>query len=175
MWKPLGNLLTKFCKIFKHKHDKGYPETFYRGLSTKDCLSGKYITEMAFRFDSLGHNPERTDDYRELSVNWNDDSKSLDTLLNQRKPGKEDKQFSVGYVIMSLKEVRKALRIQIGNGDFSYERRPVAADPDADIEANPYHGNLLMKGNLDKNATKIIQCTLANIATAGLMLRDQKQ
>lgn len=174
--KLLSKLSNLFCKIFECERDndapKNLPKDFYRGLSFKDCLSGKYLTEAAFKFDPFGHNPDRDDNYRELSINWNDSQDALYVLLNQHKPFKEEKQFSVGYALLSVDEVRNVLRTQIANGDFNYERRPVKEDKDNDIAENPYHGNLLIDNNLDKNAIKIIQCTLANIATAGLTLRS---
>ena len=64
------------------------PDKFYRGISSADAISAEgYITEAAFSFDKFDRNP-RSDDYCELSINWNDDEGALLTLLSQRKPFK---------------------------------------------------------------------------------------
>lgn len=57
---------------------------------------------------------------------------------------------------------RKISRRVIGR--FKYERRPIEARPEEDVHPNPYHGNLLMLNDLDKNAKKNIQHSLATLA-----------
>jgi hypothetical protein len=132
--------------------DSNFPESFYRGLSSKD--------------------PVRNDNKRELSINWNDDLNSINVLLNQHKPGKTEKQFSIGYAELSLKFVNMTLLNFIKNGDFSFERKPIQEDESNGIVANPYHGNLLINKDLPKTIVKQVQCNLATIATSKLMLRD---
>lgn len=170
--KLLEKFYILFCKAFKKKNANDYPATFYRGISDSGGVNGKYLTEAAFRFDEKGHNPERTDNKRELSINWNDNPNSLDVLLNQHKPGKTNFQFSVGYTEVYLEELHNAFKCQIKNGDLSYERRPIMANPSKDVAENPYHGNLLINGDLDKLVVKTIQCALASIASARLTLRN---
>ena len=144
--------------------DNGYPESFYRGLTNKDCRTQEgFIAAGAFLFDEYdpGH---RNDEYRELSINWKDDSGSLTRLLNQHKPHSETKQFKEGCCEVSVAKMKLVLKAHIDQSYFSYERRKIEADEENDIEANPYHGNLLMKHGVSNGLRKQIENSLACIA-----------
>ena len=145
-----------------------YPDSFYRGISTKDNITSEgYILSGAFQFGDY-NGKEREDDYCELSINWNDDEEALSLLLSQKKPNTDDFQFKAGYCILSLNDMKKMFRPYIINKDFSYERRPIEEDTENNVRANPYHGNLLLNKNVKKSVRRMIQDSLATLATSGL-------
>ena len=149
------------------------PDKFYRGISSADAISAEgYITEAAFSFDKFDRNP-RSDDYCELSINWNDDDGALLTLLSQRKPFKDEPQFKIGYCSIQKSMMRNLFRQYIVNENFTYERRPIQKDEINDIVENPYHGNLLLKKDVSKALKKNIQCGLATLATCSLKKREK--
>ncbi len=138
-------------------------DSFYRGISSPDHITiDGYVCAGAFQFDAYDAN--RRDGYCELSINWNDDEKSLDTLLNQHKSKKEDKQFKGGYCQISLSELNRCFKNLIDREIFSYERYPIVGSEENDYQDNPYHGNLLLKDSADKQVKKNVQHTLAFIA-----------
>jgi hypothetical protein len=59
-----------------------YPNNCLRGLSVPDhVLEDGSVSTAAFNFsDAI-----RDDGWKELSINWDDDENSKDTLLNQKK------------------------------------------------------------------------------------------
>ena len=94
----------------------------------------------------------RTDGWKELSVNWDDDENSKNVLLDQKKENGEI-QFKAGYAIIPRSELDHLISQPTVNGLLSYERSP--------LENNSYHGNVLLKGNLPKPTIKKIQAGLA--------------
>ena len=147
-----------------------YPDDFYRGLSSKDTVTPEgYVTTAAFSFDK--YDATRGDNYCELSINWNDNEGSLQTLLLQHKPFKEEKQFKTGCAKLPLNIIQIMFKQFIDDNVFDYERRPILSDPEADIAENPYHGNLLMHKDLNTSIKKNIQHSLATIATSNVILR----
>ena len=144
---------------------ENYPDEFYRGISSpNDITKEGYAMAGAFKFDEYDKDLREDDGFCELSINWNDEEEALKTLLEQHKPFKEEKQFKGGYCIIQKTLMDKVLKPYIDNNHFKYERRPIKQDADADISENPYHGNLLMDHQLDKNARKNIQHSLATLA-----------
>lgn len=142
-----------------------YPENLYRGVSSLgDITKEGYVMAGAFKFDAYDGNLRDDDGFCELSINWNDDDDSLHLLLGQHKPFKEEKQFKAGYCKIERALIDLMLKQYIDAGRFKYERRPIEANPEQDIQANPYHGNLLMLNDLDKNTKKNIQHSLATLA-----------
>lgn len=144
---------------------ENYPEEFYRGVSSpNDVTREGYLMAGAFKFDNYEGASRDNDGFCELSINWNDDEGALKVLLDQHKPFKEEKQFKAGYCVIKRSFLDLMLKPYIDDANFSYERRPVARSVEEDIAENPYHGNLLMKNDLDKNVKKNIQHTLATLA-----------
>jgi hypothetical protein len=142
---------------------KEFPEAFFRGISSpSDITNEGYVAAGAFQFDAF--DPQRGDDYCELSINWDDDEGSLKTLLEQHKPKREDKQFKGGYCTINRAYLNGVFKLYMDNGTFSYERRPIDACEENDYQTNPYHGNLLMKNSIDKQMKKNMQHTLAFVA-----------
>lgn len=131
-----------------------YPEAFYRGITSKSHFVEGYLTPDAFLFTQ---NTERNDDYKEASINWNDDDGALLILTNQKNESDGSFHFSGGVTEIQLSKMKMALAVQIDRGDFSYERRPV--------EGNKYHGNLLVKKNLPKHVLSTIRYGLASLGS----------
>lgn len=131
------------------------PDYFLRGFNIKECFSAELnVAPAAFRFGN--HTDERDDNYHEASVNWEDDEGALKTLLEQKKDGTEDVMFKFGYARLPLNLVRMTLKSLIDRDYLAFERKP--------LEQNPYHGNILIPGDLKKPEKTMIQNNLAAIA-----------
>ena len=142
-----------------------YPETLLRGLITSSSVTPeRYVTVDAFQFQDFRKN--RSDNYNEMSINWEDSDEAVDVLLKQKKEGSEDPQFKVGFARMSMASIKDVLRPHISDKSFSYERKP--------IEGNPFHGNLLVVANLNGQIIKNIRYSLATIATADVYFRSDE-
>lgn len=142
--------------------EKDYPEEFYRGVSSSDQITKEgFAMAAAFRFSDQ---PRKNDGLYDLSINWNDDVGALETLLTQKKPGKEDYQFKIGYFTLNTAYLNMIMKQFIDEKIFSYERCPILAQADNDYQENLYHGNLLLQNNVDSNIRKNIQHTLAVLA-----------
>jgi hypothetical protein len=130
-----------------------YPENCLRGISVPDhILEDGSVSTVAFNFSDV----IREDGWKELSVNWDDDENSKETLLNQKRENGEP-QFKVGYAIVPRNELDHLINQPMVNGTLSYERLP--------IENNKYHGNILLKSNLPKPTIRKIQAGLALIVS----------
>lgn len=148
-----------------------FPDEFFRGLPNSDCLSPEgYVSEAAFRFANY-ELTNREDDKCELSINWNDSEDAIAKLLEQKKPGKDEFQFKIGYCTVSTSLMLSALKAFIRSGDFTYERRPVVGDAAQEIQDNPFHGNLLLTKNASNATRKNVQCALAAIASDTIVRR----
>lgn len=142
-----------------------YPDTLLRGLITPGSVTPeRYVTVDAFQFQDFRKN--RSDNYNEMSINWEDSDEAVDVLLKQKKEGSEDPQFKVGFARMSMASIKDVLRPHISDKSFSYERKPV--------EGNPFHGNLLVVANLNGQIIKNIRYSLATIATADVYFRSDE-
>lgn len=128
-----------------------YPADFWRGIPNKDFISNSLVLANAFQFDDVS----RPDGKKELSINWNDCEEALTTALNQRKPNGK-LQFPAGVANLELAKVELFLSAFINQGLFSYERN--------EIDGNPYHGNLLITGTLDKQSRSLVSSGLALVA-----------
>ena len=139
-----------------------YPEELLRGISCNNeqfITPEGYPTQAVFRFDE--YNPERKDGFRELSINWVDDEVAVDLLLKQINPRNNQLQFQGGYCKIR-KSSFNSMNVYFDKGHLNYERRPCEANG-ANSE-NKYHGNILMKDGLSKQAIINIQVTLAGLA-----------
>lgn len=133
-----------------------YPNEFWRGISSKDFILEGRVLPDAFQFDDCG----RTDGFKELSINWNDDDNALDVLLSQRKSNGK-LQFSAGVTQLKLSDVKQNLLAYILRNEFAYERRK--------IEGNDYHGNLLISEKLPKKLRSLVSNSLALIADTNII------
>lgn len=151
-----------------------YPEELYRGVSSiNDITKEGYVMAGAFKFDNYDGDSRGNDGFCELSINWNDDENAIKVLLEQHKPFKEEKQFKAGYCKLKRSYIDLMLKQYIDDNRFKYERKPIEAKPEEDVHSNPYHGNLLMVNDLDKNAKKNIQHSLATLA-GSIIRRDDE-
>ena len=105
----------------------------------------------------------RPDQYCELSINWNDDEKSVERLKNQHKPFKDNKQFFC-CTFIERNKLDLFFKEHKDNKIFDYERAPITEDKANDIEENAYHGNLLLNKDISSQLRKNIQHSLATLA-----------
>lgn len=139
---------------------KTFPADFWRGISNKEFISNGFVLPSAFQFDDI----VREDGYKELSINWNDCDAALETALNQKKDNGK-LQFSAGVANLELEKVKLFLSAFIDQGLFSYERK--------EVDGNPYHGNLLILGTLDKQRRSLVSNGLALVAGANITYQPE--
>lgn len=112
-----------------------YPAQFLKGIPNKDAIdSDGNVSSNLFHF----RKPilQRGDGFEEDSINWNDDSDAQTLTMNQTKDD-GSLQFKIGVAICSTEEIKRLRHRPLVKDNFNFERRP--------LEANPYHGNLLLK------------------------------
>ena len=151
------------------EHD--YPEEFIRGVPKKSdqfITPEGYPTQAVFLFDD--YCKERNDGFQELSINWVDDEGAVEVLLNQINTRKGCIQFEGGYCRLSRLGFH-SLSVYFDNGHISYERKPIEGNPERGIQANKYHGNLLMKNEISRQAKINIQVALA--VMSGIVIKRE--
>lgn len=129
----------------------GYPDTFIRGIPNSNFMEEDFPN--AQLFNKFDENPEREDDYNEISINWNDDAGALQTIFNQKKKDSEEYQFKIGGAIMSRVELDRLKKKPQIKGKLAYERR--------EVDGNKYHGNILLKKDTSKGLKNLIASNLA--------------
>lgn len=161
--KRLWNLLFTISEDnSQDSNAKKYPELFYRGVQNdNDVDENGYLKSSAFLF---GSSYRESDDMGELSIVWNDCEDSLVILRNQKNKKKADFQFKIGYATVQLSRFTNTVITQLNDGLVNYERRPIEGDISLGIEANPYHGNILIHKSASDQMKKNIQHSLATIA-----------
>ena len=92
------------------------------------------------------------DFFCELSINWVDDEGAVATLLDQVNTRKNCPQFQGGHCRFPRIVLIAAMRDYITNEHLSSDRRPIEVDLENGVAENRYHGNILMKNNLSKQA-----------------------
>jgi len=131
-----------------------FPDNCLRGITTLDQLEeGNSVSSSAFNFSDL----IRDDGWRDLSINWHDDEGAVQVLLSQKKTNGEI-QFKVGYAVIPREELDHLIKQPMVNGMLTYERHQ--------IDNNPYHGNILVNGNLPKPTIRKLQAGLALLVSA---------
>lgn len=126
-----------------------FPDKCLRGISASEQLEeGNSVSSSAFNFSDL----IREDGWRDLSINWHDDEGAVQVLLNQKKANGEI-QFKIGYAVIPREELDHLIKQPTVNEALKYERHQ--------IENNPYHGNILVRGNLSKPKIRQLQAGLA--------------
>ena len=129
-----------------------YPDNCIRGLKSEDWRqpNSNLAASCAFHFD---YDSQREDNCSELSINWEDDNKTVQFTLNQkRQDGKP--QFKIGVVRLPTNDIDLLNTKPACNGTLSYERRP--------LDDNPHHGNILLSKTIDRKIMKsLIAPTLA--------------
>lgn len=138
-----------------------FPEFLLRGLSDSSCLDPENrVSTSLFIFKDCS----REDGFNEASITWFDDNEAFNVLWNQTKGGECcELQFRTGVaklrkdIIDILKKTRNAV------GLLDYERAP--------NENNNFHGNILLKKDIDKKISRTISGSLA-MAVAEVILRE---
>lgn len=161
--KRLWNSLFTISKDNRQESNaEKYPELFHRGVQNDtDVDENGYLKSSAFQF---GSSYRASDDMSELSIVWNDCEDSLVILRNQKNKKKTDFQFKSGYATVQLSRFTNTVIKQLKDGLVDYERRPIEEDISQGIEANPYHGNILIHKTASEQMKKNIQHSLATIA-----------
>lgn len=160
--KVLALLRKIFCDSGQGARASAFPPSFFRGVSLEtDIDRGAFLKASAFQFGPVPE--DRTDGNRELSIVWNDCEESLATLLRQRNK-KGTTQFASGYATINLSRFEDTVINYIAGNMVGYERKPTTEDKENGIEANPYHGNILLHESASDQLKKNIQHSLATIA-----------
>ena len=143
-----------------------YPDNCIRGISDHNCVRKIEDHFVALRgLFTFRNNPERDDGWDEGSINWEDDDKARDFTLDQTKDDAEGErkfQFKVGIAILPCDEL-KSVKKKYGYSSFGYERD--------DKPSNRYHGNLLLKNDLDSGLKDMIRSMLA-MGISEIVLRN---
>ena len=126
-----------------------YPAECLKGITDDVSVQDGLIGSNLFQFRI---NPDRSDDYLESSINWNDDSNALTFTLAQVKEN-NIKQFKQGVAILPRNEIDRLRKRASVNKLLSYERQK--------LEDNPYHGNLVLRQGLHKAIMRTISAGLA--------------
>ena len=134
-----------------------------RGFNTKDCFTKEQnIAIGAFQFGN--HTDERNDNYHEASINWEDDEGAVKTLLEQKKDDTGELMFKYGYARLPFNLVKMTLKSLMMKDYLNFERKP--------LDNNPYHGNILIPGDINKQEKSMIQNNLAAIANNDVHLKN---
>ena len=132
---------------------KGIPNHSY---INKDGTVGSHL----FHFDLKNI---RSDGWTEQSINWEDDGSVRDFTMNQKKDDGEI-HFKAGLSVIPLEEIDRLSSRPTIRGLLSYERQP--------LKDNPFHGNILLKGQTSKPTMKQIAAGLA-LAVSEIILRNE--
>lgn len=125
-----------------------YPDHCIRGiLNSTFLLEDDMLSVNAFDF----RKDERTDDWKEASINWVDDEDAVDFTFKQTKTSGE-LRFKAGIAILPRSELDKIKKSYKFIGNFDYERK--------EEENNKYHGNLLLKDTVSNPKRDIIRALL---------------
>jgi hypothetical protein len=127
-----------------------FPDYCLRGISDPACIDEEGApTASLFQFN----NNHRLDGFSEESINWMDDEGAVELLLHQKK---EDAtiQFKHGAAVLSRKEIDRISKGHWIRDRLTYER--------AVVEANTYHGNILLSYEIPKPRKRLICALLAN-------------
>lgn len=127
-----------------------FPDRFFRGIPNNTFKNGILLSE-SFKLGEV-----REDGFCEISITWDDAPEALDILMSQISERTNDYQFKDGIAEINRKEFDEGMKPHIFNKHLSYERSP--------LEGNRYHGNLLVKNELDKQMKTLIKSQLAFLA-----------
>lgn len=141
-----------------------FPEELLRGIPNKDFVEKDgHPTSNLFYFEKRDNNV-RQDGFIEESINWYDDPKALEVLIQQKK--ENDKfQFQYGAVILLKSELDRLISKPTVGDTLSYERRK--------LDGNDYHGNLLLHQSVDKPKMKRIAASIATICIKDVVKFDR--
>lgn len=140
-----------------------YPNCFFRGVQKEsDVDNGIYLKSSAFLF---GSEVREEDNMKELSIIWNDNDDALPTLLRQQNKKGTGVMFEAGYATIEMPRFKIVFDNYLRDALMAYERKPLEENKEYGIEANPFHGNILLHSKVSDQIKKNIQHTLATLAT----------
>ena len=129
-----------------------YPNSFYRGITEQYYKNG-YLLPESFHIDK---ETGRRDGYDEISITWNDEANSFVVIASQLNERTGILQFPAGIAEIQKDEFEDRMRPHLIIKNISYERAP--------LENNKYHGNILLRADLDKTMRTMIKSQLALLA-----------
>lgn len=112
-----------------------------------------YLLPESFHIDK---EVKRNDGYNEISITWNDEPESFNVIASQINEKSGELQFPAGISEIQLSEFEDRMRPHLILKTMSYERKPELN--------NIYHGNILLKEELDKTMRTMIKSQLALLA-----------
>lgn len=127
-----------------------YPEHFLRGIINDQFLVSGLPAGNLFSFQHTM--PPRKDNYKECSVTWRDNRKSVQLLLREMTE-KGEPTYKEGVGVFSTDELNRMKRKSHCKDKLMFERRKV--------HGNSYHGNLLIDGTVDKKLCNEIASSIA--------------
>jgi hypothetical protein len=99
-----------------------YPEKLIRRISDPNFVKSGYPSAEIFKF----YNMSREDGFFESSINWYDDEKALDLIMEQRKENdKSIYQFRFGAAIIDRHDADRIMKNPTYKDVFRYERAPI--------------------------------------------------
>jgi hypothetical protein len=139
----------------------------YPGRCIKGIPNDTFLVEDGTVGSQLFHFKEehkRDDGFIEESINWEDDRFAIRYTLTQRmeRKGKRELQFKAGVAIINREEIDRLKKQLPVRGRLLYERQR--------LENNPYHGNILLDGDVPTSVMKMIAAGLA-LAVSDVVLR----
>ncbi len=132
--------------------ESNFPESCIKGISAQDQIGqGGNAAPHLFNFkDKI-----RPDGWKEQSINWNDDEEAISFTLSQERDNGSI-QFAYGVAILPTHEIERVKRHIKVPSALSYER-------DA-LPGNRYHGNILLRGDIQKPLMRMISANIALFA-----------
>jgi len=129
-----------------------YPDNCIKGIPNNECLEtfGDSVVATINLF-CFPKDRCRPDGWTEESVNWMDDDNAVPFTLRQEKKAGE-LQFKAGVAILPRTDLDKIKKKYYGL--LEYERSP--------LEANSYHGNVLLKGSFPSHLKTQVRALLAH-------------
>lgn len=120
-----------------------FPENCLRGIPNNDLVTqdGVPSSNLFYPMNNL-----------EVSINWEDDQNALLFTLSQKRDDNEF-QFKYGVAILPLVKIDEIINECFLQEPISINREP--------LEDNPYHGNIVYKESLTKEAKRMIAGMLA--------------
>ena len=132
-----------------------FPAEFLRGVPNNDFIEeeGNPASNL-FTFEKKKNDPDAQEVFFEESINWNDDKEAHEKIFNQKKEDGKF-QFNYGVVVLCRHELDRLISNQTVGPDLAYERYP--------IDDNIYHGNILLKAEIEKKKKRRVAAAIATI------------
>lgn len=131
-----------------------FPDHFVRGLRRQDHVTAEGVSLLAFVPDRRTAR-DRADNGQEASVNWEDDDTVVDFTLDER-----DEQGLPKYIYGVARLETK----WIDDVNGYPGTRDMLARERAPLPGNPYHGNIVFRGNAEAIVIKMVAANLASRA-----------